>query len=1570
MTQRISPSGRAWLSLCWCLLTLLLIACPTGARGDSPPGMATYCSVPPIPGAGVRPNLLLLLDNSASMYDPAYTDTSTPPKYCIDGSYDNSYLYVGYFDPKSIYRYQPQQSVSLKNRMTQEMGNFVPAPSETLSASRPSCNRAGTSYLCINTSGSANQMDSFLATGNFLNWLAMSKLDIEKRALTGGKLVAGGNLDPTATASGMLQAETRGCQNRSFIKTVPDAPVTFAVRGPNAWEDDYVEQQGGMTRVDVYTGSFDTKDCCNAVAAWQAGDLTALVDSANKCTGSPTYSGGTPTMANIFIEIMTDCYGYLAGRDITPDKVTTLQNYCGVDYAQYQNSAGNIPRGNGDAVCGTGYYHNPVMHGASLANHGFIGQCYTFRTGFGSYSQAQTCILGQIQDFCLDIQNPPLMDPSASATMTGTNADLPAFIFAGGVASLGNPAGTLLVRLATDPAAPPAGLVQQYNSDINFAAMVFNTGSGAECGGAIPCTRHCQEGPRCDQNSDCKTTGNCIADPRSDGGKIISYPGSSGNPSGLVKALNAVQANTWSPLSESFYEAIGYFARDVRFQLQPGDFDGGAWFSPGYSCQRNNVLVLTDGASTADRAPALNAFVAKGWLNLPAGRVTRAGDAVSDPPGYQGSYNLDDLAWIARNKNVTNAGSGPGLFDYTGSSDANWQVQHNRDFLSTYVVYTGAASGDATPVYNADGSCGALDESKPEKMMQLVACKGGGKFASARSPNDLQGALGGMLQQIGSGTNSGTDASLLATGQANGALFLQEQFYPSRSFEAGTSATWIGEMQSLWYYIDPFLGASTGSASTIREDSDGDLKLQLRADRIVNLRYDAASDQTYALLTSDPAGDGSGAGGSSTRVRLDQLKSLWAAGKALWARDLAAAPRTLYTPLLLGGTPAGSTGLMLFSYGTPGSPGASGNAAPLAPYLQLPDVPSAQKLIQYLHGFDFPGDGAMRSRTVSMGGVPASASDPLNTGVGVWKLGDIISSTAALQSAVPLGAYQLASPAGYHDNSYGSFVNSNQYQSRARVYVGANDGMLHAFSLGKLATAVSGEVKATLSGSDAGQEKWAFLPKNVLPYLKYLSDPAYRHLYYVDGRSTLVDASIGDSNSGACVASSYWNCPKPRSASVVDQNNNLVPANNSWRTVLIGSMGLGGASARSCAGGNCVPVPGSDPADGTGGAGLGYSSYFALDVSDPDRPVLLWEFSNPALGFATTGPAVVRLGDPEHNGRWFAVFGSGPAGPIDPGTHQFLGRSDRKLSFFVVDLRSGALVATITPDTPASAFVGSLSGGGIDAERWNPNAEGAYQDDAIYAGYVKKGADGAWSDGGVGRLLIDPVDTPSDANLSDAWHWSTVVDGIGPVTAGIAKLQDRKNHNLWLYFASGRYFFPGDDPGSVRSLFGVKEPCYNFPVNGVAPGADSIARRCSAALDPARLVDRTGSGGEPVAGRDPGWRIDLDSDSGAPAERAVTAPTSSTGGVVFFPTYQPSADPCHPGTSYLWGVRYNSGGPPATPLKGKVLVQLSNGSVVEADRSGRDGRRSSGATGRPGGIKVVTNSGLKALKKIIHIQER
>ena len=71
---------------------------------------------------------------------------------------------------------------------------------------------------------------------------------------------------------------------------------------------------------------------------------------------------------------------------------------------------------------------------------------------------------------------------------------------------------------------------------------------------------------------------------------------------------------------------------------------------------------------------------------------------------------------------------------------------------------------------------------------------------------------------------------------------------------------------------------------------------------------------------------------------------------------------------------------------------------------------------------------------------------------------------------------------------------SNNYKNRGMAYVGANDGMLHAFKMGTLDVTPSGTTKATLTGdailgNKLGSEQWAFIPQQRPPL------PALPHLY-------------------------------------------------------------------------------------------------------------------------------------------------------------------------------------------------------------------------------------------------------------------------------------------------------------------------------------------------------------------------------------------------------------------------------------------------------------------------------------------
>jgi type IV pilus assembly protein PilY1 len=159
----------------------------------------------------------------------------------------------------------------------------------------------------------------------------------------------------------------------------------------------------------------------------------------------------------------------------------------------------------------------------------------------------------------------------------------------------------------------------------------------------------------------------------------------------------------------------------------------------------------------------------------------------------------------------------------------------------------------------------------------------------------------------------------------------------------------------------------------------------------------------------------------------------------------------------------------------------------------------------------------------------------------------------------------------YGDSGYQAFKLAQQ--SRAgNVYVGSNDGMLHAFDATTL------------------EEKWAFVPSAVIPNLWKLADSNYseNHQYYVNG-----DVVISD----ICVAT---DCATATA--------------NDWRTILVAGLDAGGRG------------------------------YYALDITNPNTPSVLWEI-NPAssgdfndLGYTYGNPIITKRNGDE---KWVVVFTSG-----------------------------------------------------------------------------------------------------------------------------------------------------------------------------------------------------------------------------------------------------------------------------------------------------------------------------------------
>lgn len=1397
------------------------------------------------------------------------------------------------------------------------------------------------------------------------------------------------------------------------------------------------------------------------------GDVTRLT-SGGKC--SAIYAG----MGVCSNDAGTNCY---ADTD------------CGTGNTCNKTGPASILAGDPAIICGTGYMGQFYLGSSPTWSDSWSGStkhCYNDTANSiggvcavdGNCTSPATCqedSVIQYRRFCNDTQAQNVTDPTDSPSDTSSFDNLPALISGIGVeAQLGKPILSIPARVV--PASEPTHLVQEFGNKIRFGLMTFNNyGSASETPSLLSAAKVCSNDDTlaCVQNLDCGTGNTCGNATNKDGayveisaliglghcsattgtectktahcpnGETCVSNGVGDHTSGLVRKIDDLRAATWTPFAEAYYNAIGYFAvsssdatgktsrTDLR--LNSGDFPD-AMNPSEYVCQANNILLVTDGASTADQNSTKTALV--DVYKAASGNVT------GTCPKYAGSQDLDDLAWLARHRNINT---------FSTSTATTTVPLKKNESIASYIVFNGADNGES-------GDCNNVT------LLSKAAENGGTKLLSTDIPAQYEDTLRRAFEAVAGGTASGTAASILSNSEGSGANVLQAVFYPSKEFEtvsgeiSPTSATWIGEMQNLWYYVDPYIGNST-----VREDTNLNSALDIQNDFVTEYQFKGGEtiavlkkddnkdgsgetvvtsamdarvkDQGYCSITSDtkcstdagcPAGETCNVQGI---VNADDVRSLWRAGKLLWDRSLTTAPRKLYTYLYgsgaknADGTDACSGATFshsgLYDLATINWNSPDNDTCIVKTLLQAANDTEAKNIIKFIQGYDhsdYDTSAGAITETINIAGIdtkPRNRSVQIGGTKKVWKLGDIISSTPRIQSFNKLNNYNQDAPAGYGDLTYADnstgkgYANSNAYKARGMAYAGANDGMLHAFKLGSLAMIGFGDTKATLTNPDnstpLGHEQWTFIPKNVLPYLKYLADPDYSHLYLVDGPTRLVDASIGGdtystadpyASTGGCGSSysgdihasstvtNYWACKRD---SATDNNN-------SWRTLLIGSMGIGGSShdkADACH--TCVknPVPGA-----------GNSSYFALDVTDPESPKYMWEFSDPLMGFATTGAAVVRIRHEfvaggttynDTNGRWFAVVGNGPTGPIDTTYHQFKGRSRNPLRAFVLDLKSGTPLETFTTSIN-SAFSGQMGSAPIDTDRFRTSSVSnhkPYSDDALYFGYSActsncgTGND-VW-DGGIMRLLTDEDMHPSN------WSLSTLVSGIGPVTTSIGKLQDRKYKNLWLYTGSGRYFFKGDDSTVPGKILAVKEPCYDKVNNDIyaLSTIDAQSPKCSTtiAFNSSDFADQTSAINSVYYDVDQtspkkGWFIDLGAEDNVNhfgAERIITEPVPMPNGAVFFTSFLPSTDICnYGGKSYLWGMRYDTGGTASgAQLKGKALVQVSTGSFEEVDLSSaltaELGRRMAAPMiGKPptDPPPIISGSGNKPLKRILHIQEK
>lgn len=201
---------------------------------------------------------------------------------------------------------------------------------------------------------------------------------------------------------------------------------------------------------------------------------------------------------------------------------------------------------------------------------------------------------------------------------------------------------------------------------------------------------------------------------------------------------------------------------------------------------------------------------------------------------------------------------------------------------------------------------------------------------------------------------------------------------------------------------------------------------------------------------------------------------------------------------------------------------------------------------------------------------------------------------------------------------YSAFRTANRNRGRV-IYVGANDGMLHAFDAGSGATGFDSSGNAIVDFG-TGRELWAYVPREVAPTLSRLTNPTFEFTPYVDNSPVVRDVFFG----------------------------------GRWRTILVGSLRRGGQGVFA----------------------LDITNPNVTETNAAD--VVLWEFSDDVagaqrMGFSYGRPNIARLA----NGRWVVVVPGGynseqltaaepQAAPVDPAP------ASGGSTLFILDAETGA----------------------------------------------------------------------------------------------------------------------------------------------------------------------------------------------------------------------------------------------------------------------------------------------------------
>lgn len=951
---------------------------------------------------------------------------------------------------------------------------------------------------------------------------------------------------------------------------------------------------------------------------------------------------------------------------------------------------------------------------------------------------------------------------------------------------------------------------------------------------------------------------------------------------------------------------------------QGGDYDQDMWGTIDVTLNKNGAGVYT----TVDVATKVHAQSTPYKMAL--GYII-SGTTLDGFHAHSGinSYTKTETATITSGGNCSVAcvsGDVVSVARYTIGTDAAKTLKDPLWYAAKYGGFDTSGSTATWPLPDTQSNWDKKNNATGQSGADGIP----DNYFYAALPSQLEDSLNRVFLDILQRTSSGTAATVVASSADGVGATYQAFFEPLRKDLSDRQVQWIGTLQALW--ID--------NKGLLRMDGDQDHKLgNYTVDKVIQTFFDTTAHKTKVKVfsttdatgvTFTPAADDPvtplAKNPNFTVIDLDEVLSLWNARQQLSSPYLTASittqrlfssdasvGRTILTWLDTNGDSKVDAGEFV-NFDT------ASILADKYGFFGLANSTNLSNIINFTRGQEISG---YRSRTIDYNGDGSTE---------VMRLGDIVNSTPAVIGP-PKENYDLL----YSDLTYANF--KRMYATRRQmVYVGGNDGMLHAFN-GGFYQAGSNEFKTSLSSEIAhplGSEIWAYVPLNLQPHLQWLTNTSYSHVFYMDGKPRIFDAKIYST---------------PDSAHP-----------DGWATILVVGMRLGGGPM------TITPFVGMTGMGAlTTAQQTRRSAYVVMDVTNPEAlPTVLGEIQIPDGTFTVNYPTVVAFRDVKNSqadpNKWYLVFGSGPNSSLSSGDFAMVNNQTPNLYVYDLANLNAGPVKTMPFDGLGTSTAGVLSG---------PSAPNTFignpvtvdwtlsnKVDSVYFGLV---GDANAASGKLIKWPVNRVDAPVNWTNPPFVFLNTARPMVFNPSVG---LDEQQNH--WVFGGTGRFYADSDKTSSAQQmLFGLRDKedttsksfsnlmdvtriqvytdgtiengtvtvthddvtntdSYSITANSPVCKLNNCTYDTLSKFKSLETYILSGDGNSDNVVDYLGWYRNLDISGTNPSERATT-PLVLLKKTLFVTTYTPSADLCQvEGNSKVYGLYYRTGTAYNKPILGSA----------------------------------------------------